>query len=547
MTEYWISVGDLGPTLLGAAQALLTLGRASDNDVVVEDASISRSHARLHWRQGQAILEDLDSLNGCTVNGLPLTAPAVVDPTDEIRLGLVPLRLLERFGTIPMAGEEIEILPDPSVAIQADQLRDLDVPSQDPERLAQDQGLFQELSLEMTGRVGLKDFLRDLLAGLFERVDPSRGAILLLDEEGRLQQIVGHSAQVGNVQIKLSRTMVKAALERGEALLVNNPIQDDHLSKSSSLVLSGIRSIITVPLEYEGDILGLIYLDAGPIRGAFTEGDLAFTATLGRLASAKIRTGRLEEALASRRADEREMALAQTVQQRFLTPQRAVRDPRYSLYASLRPARDVGGGFFDHFVKDDRLCFCTGDVSGRGLQAALVMALARTLFRAHAAQMDSPAEVLAALNNRLLEETEADTCATVFCGFLDLRGGRLSFSNAGEERPLILTPGKAIQTLHTRMGPALGLVRDVQYPLQFATLDPGDALFCFTNGVPEAANRSGQPLTHDRVRQALEGCRREEPVLIVKTVLDAVDRHAGDTPQADDLTLMVIRFKGAKG
>jgi sigma-B regulation protein RsbU (phosphoserine phosphatase) len=238
------------------------------------------------------------------------------------------------------------------------------------------------------------------------------------------------------------------------------------------------------------------------------------------------------------------MALAQTIQQRFLTSQRSVRDPRYGLYATLRPARDVGGDFFDHFVKDDRLCFCIGDVSGRGIQAALVMAMAKTLFRAHARMMDSPAEVMAALNNRLLEETDEGTFATLFCAYLDLRGGRLSFSNAGEERPLILTPGKAIQTLHTRTGPTLGLIRDVQYPLQFATLDTGDGLFLFTNGVPEAANRSGAPLTLDRVKQALEGCRREEPVMVVKTVLDTVDRHAGDTPQADDLTMMLIKYRG---
>lgn len=219
----------------------------------------------------------------------------------------------------------------------------------------------------------------------------------------------------------------------------------------------------------------------------------------------------------------------------------------FDIHAYIRPAKMVGGDLYDFELEENRLYFCIGDVSGKGIGSALIMALTKTLFRANVPYYDDAARLTEAVNVRLCEETGPTMFVTAFCGFLDLSDGTLRFCNAGHDRPFLLRRGGPVDLLESRPGLALGVLPRFRYPLQQVTLGEGDALFLYTDGVTEATDGSEKLFLIDRVRSTLETCSQKSATEIVSTVVAAVDRFVSNAPQADDITLMCIRYRGAAG
>jgi len=307
------------------------------------------------------------------------------------------------------------------------------------------------------------------------------------------------------------------------------------------MILTGLSSILTVPLTHGGQVMGLFYLDRGPGRPVFTEEDLAFAFILGNLAAARIQAMRMTLAMAERQSLNREAALAQTLQLRLLPQQRSITEGRFQLAARLRPCPEVSGDFFDYALQGNRLYLCMGDVSGRGIHAAADMGLVKAYLRAHASLSESPAELLAAVNDRILEEGDSELLVRVFCAFLDLRSGRLSYSSASHEQPLKVTPGHCIAALDVRQGPILGVQPKAEFSLQFATLAPGEELVLCSDGLLQAINGAGVPYGRLRLRQAIQGSWQVDPNALTEVLLDAVDSYCGDAPQTDDIALLIVR------
>src|SRR5579884_1531627 len=154
----------------------------------------------------------------------------------------------------------------------------------------------------------------------------------------------------------------------------------------------------------------------------------------------------------------------------------------FAIHAFIRPAKQIGGDLYDFFWNDESLSFCIGDVTGKGVGAALVMAMTKTLFRAYSVFQYDPARLLSAVNARLSEETDPSMFVTAFCGILDLRSGRLLYSNAGHEPPLVIRAGKSVDRLASKSGIPLGAMRSFKYVVEKITLDPGDVVLLFTDG-----------------------------------------------------------------
>src|SRR5438309_1466274 len=199
-------------------------------------------------------------------------------------------------------------------------------------------------------------------------------------------------------------------------------------------------------------------------------------------------------------AFEESLRLASEIQMRMLPPG-TVDLPartRFAIRAHIRPAKQVGGDLYDFFWTDDRLYFCIGDVTGKGIGSALVMAMTKTLFRAHAAFHDDPAKVMSAASARLYEETDPAMFVTAFCGFLDLRNGHLRYSNAGHDRPLILSAGRRVRPFLSKAGLPLGVLPKFDYVAEEKILNEGEALFLYTDGVTEATNGAEEMYKMDR-------------------------------------------------
>ena len=238
---------------------------------------------------------------------------------------------------------------------------------------------------------------------------------------------------------------------------------------------------------------------------------------------------------------EHELKIANGIQMAMLPNTLNSPSEAIELYVSLTPARDVGGDLYDYFLSSDRLFFCIGDVSGKGVPAALLMAVARAMFRSEAQHADSAAAIVNAMNSNLCDEYSGGDFVTMFVGILDLTTGHLDYCNAGHERPVV-----AGLPLEIRPNLPVRALSDWNYEGQQIQLSPGDMLFLYTDGLCEAKNTAGQQLGRQYIYNLANEHRTDTSQQLVKLMEDEVKRHAGEAEQSDDITLLAIRWQPDK-
>ena len=209
--------------------------------------------------------------------------------------------------------------------------------------------------------------------------------------------------------------------------------------------------------------------------------------------------------------------------------------------ASIIPAKEVGGDLYDFFIRDEKLFFCIGDVSGKGIPASLVMAVTRSLFRAMSAHEDSPAKIIVSMNDSMSESNENNMFVTFFCAVLDLNTGQLRYCNAGHNPPMILTD--AIRVLPVEPNVPLGIIKGIDFVEQEISFHYDDALFLYTDGLSEAENASQELFGENRIEAALHGRKPSDKHL--KNIADQVSLFVGEAPQSDDLTMLFIHYLGS--
>ena len=210
--------------------------------------------------------------------------------------------------------------------------------------------------------------------------------------------------------------------------------------------------------------------------------------------------------------------------------------------ASIIPAKEVGGDLYDFFIRNERLYFCIGDVSGKGIPASLVMAVTRTAFRTVSAREDSPALIVRSINDGMAEMNEDNLFVTFFCGVLSLDTGHLCYCNAGHNPPRALTD--RIFDIPTEPNLPLGIVSGYPFVEQELDLQYDDALFLYTDGLTEAENNRQELFGEARMEEALQG--RKSAVDHLKNMQKQVAEFVGDAPQSDDLTMLFLHYLGKK-
>ena len=237
-----------------------------------------------------------------------------------------------------------------------------------------------------------------------------------------------------------------------------------------------------------------------------------------------------------------ELAAAALIQQSLL-PQAdrlPTSDPRFSLCARMRPAREVGGDFYEYFmIDDDRLAFAIGDICGKGVPASLFMSIVVTVLRATAREHGSVADVAAHANALLCRDNPSSMFATAFYGVLDLNSGKLDYCNCGHNAPLHISAANGLSCLGAT-GLPLGLYADRSAGVAGLQLAAGDRIVLFTDGVTEAISPSGEEFGDERLAATLEACRDQPLEAVIAGVFADVDAFAGDAEQADDITCIVL-------
>lgn len=217
----------------------------------------------------------------------------------------------------------------------------------------------------------------------------------------------------------------------------------------------------------------------------------------------------------------------------------------FDIYANMRPAREVGGDFYDFYLIDeDHLAFVIADVSGKGVAAALFMMAGRTTIRNQSVAGAQPGNILSNSNEQLLENNEKGLFITVFFAILNLKTGELKFSNAGHNAPYICRKDGTVEMLKMRHGFVLGGMEGIRYRTEENILHPGDKILLYTDGVTEAVNMELQLYGDDRLKAELERVQSQEIKKIVSDVTQSIDEFAAGAMQADDITMLIVEYKG---
>jgi phosphoserine phosphatase RsbU/P len=520
------------------------LGRTLANELCYPEVSgLSREHLVFERTGTNWTLRDLGSTNGTLINGKPVKEPHLLQPNDRVNAGQLTIVFTETAARPPAPQTVIFIEKPPTPPGGTTLTATLDGLLSDEKEI---QGIghmqaFIRAGRELVGHMPLEKLFELILDLSVEAVKASRGVLMTL-EDGELK--VRASKGAG---FRISSRVRDLVLKERRSLLVRDALRHEALAASESIVAQQIRSVLAVPLQAENRVSGLIYLDSPGFIQEFTTEDLNLLTVMGNMAAIRIEHARLIEVEQAEKLRAQELAHAAQIQQSIL-PHKFPAFPdrkEFELHAAMVPAKEVGGDFFDFFLLDpEHLGFVIGDVSGKGVPAALFMAVSRTLLRAFAQHRAAPGECLAYMNSNLAVQSDSAMFTTVFYGILDTRSGELQFANGGHNRPYVLGVDGQPRPLSLESGPIVGIMEGFAFDTYSGQLAKGETLVLYTDGVTEARDKNDVFFGEKRLEQLLSVHSGESAEQLVASLHAAVQEFAIGEPQADDITVLALRFVG---
>lgn len=527
-----------------------TIGRSSMNDLPIPDKMLSRQHARIvRDGNGGLAIEDMGSRNGTFVNGEKLTALLPLKSGDRITVGGVTLKV-ESESTTRVRIDEFagdDALDNTILKASAELLRkptetDPRLPAEQLSKLIDSLRVVNELTIELLKDISVDELLKFLMDKVFETLAPDR-AVVLLRSAGSSElvpAVVRVAEGISAEDIRLSKTLVAAVVEKKNGLLLMDTASSTGVSMSESIRLSGIKSVLAAPLENEGEVVGLIYVDCRMGHRSFEEADLRLLTSLANVAAAKIQNARLMAEAAEKRQMDREFALAKEIQQRLL-PDRPPVVPGYDFHGSNVPSRQVSGDYFDFRPRSDgKIYAAIADVCGKGVGPALLMASLQASFHAWADELVPVSEMTGRLSEAISRRTGPDRFITFFLILVDPPTGEIEYTNAGHNQGLVVRRDGTVEELPSH-GLPLALFPGRTYGSSKVALAPDEVLFLYTDGITEAANPAGEEFGLDRLKTFLQTQVGVSSSDVDDALARCLEEHAAGEHFADDRTLLMLR------
>jgi serine phosphatase RsbU (regulator of sigma subunit) len=529
-----LSVSDAeGRRSVRVDKPVFIIGRRTSADLQVVSRDVSREHARITREADEYLLADCGSRFGTFVNGEAVVAPRVLLHGDRIRLGQT-----DAVDLVFLSDDET-----------ASGLRDA---GSNISSLKQMAAILNGLRALGSGRV-LDEVLTLVLDGALEVTTADRGFVMLASDESELQFRIGRARggrALEGSSFTTSQKIPREVFETGQSRVVSDLLEGDLAAAHGGTIATGIRHVLCVPLcvAIQGEpsrsrTIGVLYLDGrdrGITRSAALISSLEAFATQAALA---IEGARLYAEAADRAKLEREWRVAAEIQ-RALLPAPQWRGAACDLAATSAPCRTIGGDFFDYLdLPGGAFGFTLGDVAGKGPPAALLAAAVQSNFAAQAPVAIDPADLMTRLNVALLRRAVDARFATMFFGAMTT-DGTMQYSNAGQEPPAVVRADGTVDHLDVG-GPVLGLLSGATYDYATALLKPGDVVMLCSDGVTEARNADGDEFGASRLSTLLCDVHGQDPEIVLERVLRAVREFAGREPQTDDITALVLRYRGS--
>jgi serine phosphatase RsbU (regulator of sigma subunit) len=430
----------------------------------------------------------------------------------------------------------------------------LDSSLSDTGSLRQLAGILNGLRALGSGAV-LEEILTHVMDSAVEVTKADRGFMMLADKTGALQFKIARGKgrePLSGTTFKTSEKIPRRVFDTGTSFIARDLMVADLKVAHDRTIAAGIRQVLCVPLRVTpmsaaaapveaGRIIGVLYLDGQERRtmgSPATQSSLEAFATQAALA---IESARLYAESAEKARIDRDLRIAAEIQRNML-PEPAFETGALDLAAVSMPCRTVGGDFYDYLEIDERgIGFALGDVSGKGPPAALLAASVQSNFVALAPVSAHPAETMTRLNKALLRRAIESRFATMFHGELTM-DGRLSYCNAGQEPPLVI--GREGVSWLEAGGPVLGLLPTAAYESATVILEPGDLVIICSDGVTEARNAVDDEFGRDGLVDAVRAHHGARPEIVLDRLIAAVKEFADGAQQADDITALVIRYRG---
>ena len=521
---------------------VLGIGRSSRHPIHIPDGTVSKDHAEINSRAGQFYLRDLGSRNGTRVNGREAREPILLEAGDQVEIGHVTL-LVTGEEARPRLRLNEQSIAGTTLRLKAHNILEQRVKTgKDPSHLVH---LLAEAGRLLVLPRPLQETCDELLQ-FVERAVPASRYIVLLDQGPDREPLqIAARTRGGRADraLSLSTSIMRTVLGECTSVLTRDTASDPRFQGQHSIVAQSVQSAMAVPLFDDEKVLGLIYVDSHELGISFDDNQLELLTLLANMAAVKITNARLLEADRERDRIAQELTNATRIQ-RGMLPEGTPRLAGYELEAYLETCNEVGGDLYDFHVRPDgTLVFVVGDVTGKGMGAALLMssflASARVLYDS----CSDPAELARRLGAMVNRSTDRTRFVTGFVGCLDPASGMLRYVNAGHPSPMIGSGG-ALRELESN-GIPFGVLPAFPYQAAEMVLAPGEVFALFTDGIPEA-QRGEELYDEERLRQAFreESGAADLPTLRQR-LLERVDEFLAGAPRTDDITLLLIRRTGA--
>jgi phosphoserine phosphatase RsbU/P len=525
----------------------LIIGRSPEKCRVVLPANaVSREHARIIPLNGQYFVEDLQSRNKTYVNNKVVEGkwPNPLKNGDNIKICDFLFAFHDEKGKPAPDDDDEEESSNTTVEATFKRASPKDFLDPQPqEKLRALLDITTELSKALNVDA-LMPQIADQLFKVFKQAD--RCFIIEVDEDNRLRPVVTKVRRPAAGNERFSRTIVRRCLATLQSYLSEDATSDTEVSAAQSIAEFKIRSVMCVPLAtQDGTPLGVIQLDSQDRTKKFSQDDLKFLICVAGQAAIALENASLHEAILTQEKLEEENRAATRVQRGFL-PQSFPVLPGYEFFAHYTAARTVGGDYYDFIpLADGRLAILLGDVSGKGVPAALLMA--RLSGEARVAMLTQPgvAGAITHLNEQLMMANLEDRYVTLSAAVIDPKSNRVELVSAGHLSPWVYRQSqkKLTKVFEKDEGDfPVGWVPGHVYTAYPVELAPGDSLIVYTDGIEDAQPASGERFTEDGVKRtmdmALKGMQKVTPRELGARIVQAVETHAGNHPQFDDIALV---------
>ena len=526
------------------------IGRQAGNELTLRDSRVSRQQAQITDVSGIMVLEDMGSSHGTFVNGEKILRHEL-KASDQIDFGVPDSYRVVYVGEGATIDELVERIEAPA-------------PTEAGARELHHLSVLLDVARSLSSGLSLEDILASVVDAAIAITRTERGVLLLANPAGQMETAVARNGQRGTLRpedMQVSQGVLRRVQASRRELVVGDAMDAEggRAGHGESITRLDLHTVVAIPIDKkpvieavdvtvaarQSDLLGILYLDSRAPSSTFSALDREVVRSLAHEAATLIDNARLFAAARVKARLDHDIEIASKIQQGLL-PKELPNLPDVAVSGSTLACYSVGGDCFDVIDLDGgRHGFFVGDISGKGIPAALLATLLQGIFFT-TASMDIPlTSVFSRVNRYLAERAGGDRYATVFYGVLD-KSGAFEYVNAGHVPPLIKRKSGAIERLDLASFP-VGMFPEAEYETAAVKLEKGDFLVIYTDGVSEAVNVKTEMFEEERLQHLLEGFQGQTVEQLAETIREGVKTFTQGAPQSDDITILVVQYKGIPG